>query len=102
MLEEAGAGGLGLGDGTLRVPRSLAGTVLARVGALSPAARQLAEAAAVLGQHCELVTAAALAGLDDPLPALGEALNGGNFGGGAGRGGGRDRVRPPAGAAGRL
>ena len=62
VLEEAGAGGLGL-DGTLRVPRSLAGTVLARVGALSPAARQLAEAAAVLGQHCELVTAAALAGL---------------------------------------
>ena len=76
VLEEAGAGGLGL-DGTLRVPRSLAGTVLARVGALSPAARQLAEAAAVLGQHCELVTAAALAGLDDPLPALGEALNAG-------------------------
>ncbi len=76
LLEEAGAGGLGL-DGTLRVPRSLAGTVLARVGALSPAARQLAEAAAVLGQHCELVTAAALAGLDDPLPALGEALNAG-------------------------
>ena len=77
VLEEAGAGGLGLDDGAVRVPRSLAGTVLARVGALSPAARQLAEAAAVLGQRCELVTAAALAGLDDPLPALGEALNAG-------------------------
>jgi DNA-binding CsgD family transcriptional regulator len=71
VLEEAG--GLGL-DGTLRVPRSLARTVLARVGALSAAARQLIEAAAVLGQRCELVTAAALAGLDDPLSALGEAL----------------------------
>ena len=31
-------------------------------------------AAAVLGQRCELAAAAALAGLDDPLPALGEAL----------------------------
>ena len=76
VLEEAGTGGLSV-DGTLRVPRSLAGAVLARVGALSPAARRLAEAAAVLGQRCELVTAAALAGLDDPLPALGEALNAG-------------------------
>ena len=73
VLEEAGAGGADPGGGPVRVPRSLAGTVLARVGALSPAARQLAEAAAVLGQHCELVTAAALAGLADPLPALGEA-----------------------------
>ena len=102
VLEEAGAGGLGLDDGAVRVPRSLAGTVLARVGALSPAARQLAEAAAVLGQRCELVTAAALAGLADPLPALGEAASGGDLGGGAGRGRGRDRVRPSAGAAGRL
>ena len=73
VLEEAGAGGLGLDDEAVRVPRSLAGTVLARVGALSPAARQLAEAAAVLGQRCELAAAAALAGLGDPLPALGEA-----------------------------
>jgi DNA-binding CsgD family transcriptional regulator len=73
VLEEAGAGGADPGGGPVRVPRSLAGTVLARVGAVSPAARQLAEAAAVLGQHCELVTAAALAGLADPLPALGEA-----------------------------
>ena len=45
------------------MPRSLAGMVLARVGALSPAARQLAEAAAVLGHHCELAAAAALADL---------------------------------------
>ena len=73
VLEEAGARSLGLDDQAVRVPRSLAGTVLARVVALSPAARKLAEAAAVLGQHCELVTAAALAGLGDPLPALGEA-----------------------------
>ena len=74
VLEETGTAGLGPDGGTLRVPRSLAGTVLARVDALSPAARQLAEAAAALGQHCELAVAAALADLDDPVPALGEAV----------------------------
>ena len=76
VLEEAGAGGLGPG-GTMQVPRSLAGTVLARLGALSPAARQLAEAAAVLGHHCDLAVSAALAGLADPLPTLGEAATAG-------------------------
>ena len=75
VLEEAGAGGLD--DEAVRLPRSLAGLVLLRVGALSPAARQLAEAAAVLGQRCGLAAAAALAGLADPLAALGEALNAG-------------------------
>jgi len=74
VLEETGTGGLGPGDGALQVPRSLAGMVLLRVGALSPAARQLTEAAAVLGQHCELAVAAALANLADPAPALGEAV----------------------------
>ena len=74
MLEEAVAGGgVDLGGGALRVPRSLAGVVLSRAGALSPAARELVAAAAVLGQRCELAAAAALAGLGDPLPALGEA-----------------------------
>ena len=73
VLEEAGAGGLDRLGGALGVPRSLAGVVLGRVGALSPAARELVVAAAVLGGHCELAAAAALAGLDDPLPALGEA-----------------------------
>ena len=42
---------LDLGGGSLPVPRSLAGVVLSRVGALSPAARRLVEAAAVLGQQ---------------------------------------------------
>ena len=74
VLDEAAAGGLGLdGGGALRVPRSLAGVMRARVGALSPAARQLAGAAAVLGRRCELAAAAALADLADPLPALEEA-----------------------------
>ena len=90
VLEEAGAGGLGLDDEAVRVPRSLAGTVLVRVGALNPAARQLAGAAAVLGQRCELVTAAALAGLADPLAALGEAAAAGIL------------VEEPGGAAARI
>ena len=70
VLEELGAGGLDRPGGAPGVPRSLAGMVLSRVGSLSPAARQLAAAAAVLGQHCRLAAAAALAGLDDPLAAL--------------------------------
>ena len=73
MLEEVGVEGLNLA-GTLAVPRSLAGVVLLRVRSLSPAARDLVAASAVLGYHCELAAAAALAGLGDPLPALGEAV----------------------------
>ena len=74
VLEESGAEGLDGPDGAVRVPRSLAAMVLARVGALSPAARQLTTAAAVLGHHCQLAAAGVLAGLDDPLPALEEAM----------------------------
>ena len=74
VLEEAGIAGLDRPGGALQVPRSLAGVVLGRVGALGPAARELVVAAAVLGSHCELAAAAALAGLGDPLPALGEAV----------------------------
>ena len=74
VLEECGAEGLDSPGGALPVPRSLAAMVLSRVGALSPAARQLVAAAAVLGHHCQLAAAAALAGLDDPLPALEEAM----------------------------
>ena len=77
VLEEAVAGGVDLGGGALRVPRSLAGVVLSRVAALSPAAQELVAAAAVLGHRCELAAASALAGLGDPLPALGEALKAG-------------------------
>ncbi len=73
VLEELGIEGLGRPGGVPRVPYSLAGAVLRRVGSLSPAARELVVAAAVLGHRCELAAAAALAGLDDPLPALGEA-----------------------------
>jgi DNA-binding SARP family transcriptional activator len=71
MLEEAGAAELGEPP---RVPRSLAGVVLGRVNALSPAARELVTAAAVLGSRCGLAVAARLAELADPVPALDEAV----------------------------
>ncbi len=76
VLEEAGAGALDH-CGVLQVPRSLAGVVLLRVAALSPAARELVAGAAVLGSSCELAAAAALADIGDPLPALEEAVTSG-------------------------
>jgi hypothetical protein len=65
VLEEVGVEGLDWPGGALRVPRSLAGAVLLRLGSLSPAARELVAAAAVLGHHCELAAAAALASLGE-------------------------------------
>lgn len=66
----------GPGD-ALPVPRQLAGTTMARLGALTPAARMLADAAAILGRSCSLAAAAALADLADPVPALGELVEAG-------------------------
>ncbi len=74
VLEELGTEGRDLGGGALGVPRSLAGVVLSRVSALSPAARELVAATAVLGHRCELAAAAQLADIGDPLPALGETV----------------------------
>lgn len=73
-LEESEAEGLDRPGGLGEVPRSLAAMILAQVAALSPAARQLVAAAAVLGHRCPLAVAAGLAALDDPLPALEEAI----------------------------
>ncbi len=56
------------------VPREFAGTVLARLAALTPAARRLADAAAILGRSGSLSTAAVLACLRDPLAALAELV----------------------------
>jgi DNA-binding CsgD family transcriptional regulator len=60
-------------DGSLRAPRSLAGLILPRLAALPPPVRDLVVAASVLGGHCALADAAALAGTADPAAALGEA-----------------------------
>ena len=74
VLEEVGIEGLDRLGGDLGVPISLAGLVLGRVGSLSPAARELVAATAVLGHHCGLAAAGALADLRDPLPALEEVV----------------------------
>jgi DNA-binding CsgD family transcriptional regulator len=76
-VEELGPEGLGQPSDALQVPRSLAGVVQTRMGALKPVAHELVVAAAVLGHNCKLAAAATLAGLSDPLPALGEAVTAG-------------------------
>src|SRR5262249_23218733 len=65
---------LNFGDGALPAPRSFSATVIARMTKVSPDARTLVAAAAVAGPHCPLTLAAAVAGLDDPLDPLEEAL----------------------------
>jgi DNA-binding CsgD family transcriptional regulator len=59
--------------GLLRAPRSLADVIQLRLAALSPAARDVVAAAAVLGEHSTLVDVAAVAGTTAPAAALGEA-----------------------------
>jgi DNA-binding CsgD family transcriptional regulator len=58
----------------LPAPRSLQALVGSRLTACTADAESLVVAAAVLGADCDLADAAALAGLDDPLPALQEAI----------------------------
>jgi DNA-binding CsgD family transcriptional regulator len=58
----------------LAAPRSLATLVLSRLATCAPHTEHLVVAAAILGQECQLADVAALAGLDDPLPALQEAI----------------------------
>ncbi len=59
--------------GLLRAPRSLADVIQLRLADLSPAARDVVAAAAVLGDHSTLVDVAAVAGTPAPAAALGEA-----------------------------
>ena len=58
----------------LPAPRSLHALVGFRLTECTADAESLVVAAAVLGADCDLADAAALAGLDDPLPALQEAI----------------------------
>ncbi|MGO9729574.1 MAG: ATP-binding protein [Streptosporangiaceae bacterium] len=73
LLQELGAGQLDRVHGPLRVPRDLAGLLLARVSRLQPAAQALVMAAAVLGQRSPLRLAGELAGIDDPQVAVEQA-----------------------------
>lgn len=76
LLEETSPQDWAEPDG-LPAPPGLAGIILARVRALSPAARDLVQAAAVLGRSSSLTAAAILAGLPDPVPAFDEAVSAG-------------------------
>jgi ATP/maltotriose-dependent transcriptional regulator MalT len=58
----------------LPAPRSFALLVLARLATCGADAQELVAAASVLGVRCPLYQAAALAKLDDPLPALEQAI----------------------------
>ncbi len=58
----------------LPAPRAFALQVTRRLEVCSPAARGLVEAAAVLGAHASLASAAVLAEVEDVVPALDEAV----------------------------
>ncbi len=77
LLRELEPGALDRTDLPLPAPRSSRDAVLARLAGLSAPARELAAAAAVLGRRAPLRSAARMAGLDDPLPALQEAVDAG-------------------------
>jgi DNA-binding CsgD family transcriptional regulator len=61
----------------LPAPRSFAALVKRRTSACSPGAAALLEGVAILGPHGLLATAATLAGVDEPLDALEEAVTAG-------------------------
>ncbi len=73
LLRELPPGALA-GGGPLPAPRSYATLVLARMAACRQPTRELVSALAVVGSKAPLATVAATAGLDDPLPALDEAV----------------------------
>jgi DNA-binding CsgD family transcriptional regulator/tetratricopeptide (TPR) repeat protein len=73
LLAELADSDLMASDGSLHAPRSLAQVVAHRLAALSPAARDVVAAAAVLGDRCSLAEVAEIAGAADAAAALGEA-----------------------------
>ena len=89
LLEELPAEALTSGAASLPAPRSLAATVLSRLGGMSDSAQELVGAAAVLGQRCPLRLAVTLAGLTDGVDSLG----GGNRGAAARGSGPADRAK---------
>ncbi len=74
LLSELPPERLNFGDGELPAPRSFAATVLARLTRVSPDAQDLVAAAAVAGERTPLAFVAAVAGVDDPVAGLEEAL----------------------------
>ncbi len=74
LVDELPPHALNSEHGPLPAPHSFAATVVARLATLSPAARDLAAAAAVCGPRCRVDHAVAAAGLDGTLSALDETL----------------------------
>jgi ATP/maltotriose-dependent transcriptional regulator MalT len=74
LLEELDAETLRDADVPLPAPRSFALLVLGRLARCPAETQQLVAAASVLGRSCPLHLAARLAELEDPLPALEQAL----------------------------
>nr|WP_239149109.1 AAA family ATPase [Streptomyces sp. SID12501] len=80
LLEQSGLGlldDLERSGSTLPAPKSFTALVLARLSACAPATEALVSAASVLGVHGALDAAAELAGQDNPLPALEQAVSAG-------------------------
>lgn len=61
-------------DRPLPAPASFRSLVLGKLATCAPATERLVVAAAALGLRCSVADAAAVAGLDDPLPAIDEAV----------------------------
>lgn len=75
LFEEVPAETLQLpSDAPLPCPRDVRATVLDRLAACPPGTRRFVVAASILGTHFPFVTAAQLSGLDEPLPALEQAV----------------------------
>jgi DNA-binding CsgD family transcriptional regulator/tetratricopeptide (TPR) repeat protein len=73
VLRELGPEALA-GDRTVAAPPSFSQLLLARLASCPERAVRLVQSAAVLGRRCPLALAARLAGLDDPLGALEDAM----------------------------
>ena len=74
LLEQLPADALDTPDMPLPAPRSFALLVLARLTGCGPDTQNLVGAASVLGGRCPLHLAAGVAQLDEPLPALEQAI----------------------------
>lgn len=74
LLDELTPDMIDAADGPLPAPRSFSMLTVARLAACAEPARRLVEAVAVAGSRCSVPVAARLAALDDPGPALEQAV----------------------------
>lgn len=77
LFEEFGVDELEAAEGTLPVPKDLAGTIRARHAALARSARAIVAAGSVLGEQFSASLVTALAGVEDPAPPLQQAIDAG-------------------------